>query len=405
MDIVIIANFCGDFSQSDNNRFRYLANFLSREHDVELVTSDFFHSAKKHRVPVNDPAFRVTLVREPGYPRNVCLRRFYSHWVFGRNIKKYLKGRKKPDVIYCAIPSLDVAKEAAHYARKNGVPFILDIQDLWPEAFQMVFHVPVLSDLIFAPMACKADRIYKQADHIIAVSETYCRRATRVNRKSGAGQAVYIGTELACFDAYAAQHALTRKPEDELWLAYCGTLGSSYDLECVFRALELLAGRGIKPPKFIVMGEGPKRSELEESARRKGLDVCFTGRIPYEQMCGLLCSCDMTVNPIVKGSAGSIINKHADYAASGKPVLNTQESWEYRALVEEYRMGLNCKTGDSEDLADKLELLLRAPELRREMGENARRCARERFDRANTYQKIAECIAQAKGGVYGNSIG
>lgn len=28
MDVVIIANFCMDFSETDNGRFRYLANLL-----------------------------------------------------------------------------------------------------------------------------------------------------------------------------------------------------------------------------------------------------------------------------------------------------------------------------------------------------------------------------------------
>ncbi len=36
------------------------------------------------------------------------------------------------------MPSLDVAKVAAKYAKENNIRFIIDIQDLWPEAFRMV---------------------------------------------------------------------------------------------------------------------------------------------------------------------------------------------------------------------------------------------------------------------------
>ena len=403
MDIVIVANFCGDFSRNDNNRFRYLAKLLSREHDVELITSDFFHSAKKHRGEVADPQFDITLLHEPGYPRNVCLKRFYSHWILGRNIKKYLESRKKPDIVYCAVPSLDAAQAAADYARKNDVFFVLDIQDLWPEAFKVVFRVSGISDLIFAPMTAVANRIYKQADAVVAVSHTYCRRATAVNAKCGDGCAVFLGTNLSDFDRFAAEYRVTEKKEGELWLAYCGTLGSNYDLTCVFRALEILNERGIRPPRFVVMGDGPQKKEFEACARTKKLDVHFTGRIPYEEMCGLLCSCDITVNPIMRGSACSITNKHADYAACGKPVLNTMESEEYRTLVEEYQMGFNCKNADAEDLAEKLELLLRNPDLRRKMGENARRCAEERFDRAKTYHQIRACIVKAGEETYADS--
>ena len=110
-------------------------------------------------------------------------------------------------------------------------------------------------------------------------------------------------------------------------------------------------------------------------------------------MCATLCRCDIVVNPISKGAAQSIINKHADYAASGLPVLNTQEGAEYRNLVDEFNMGFNCKNNDARDLAKKMETLVNDNEWRMNMGQNARRCAEERFDRGHTYEKIIEIIS------------
>lgn len=59
----------------------------------------------------------------------------------------------------------------------NNVRFIIDIQDLWPEAFKMVFKLPIVSDIVFAPFNFLANGIYKRADEIIAVSDTYVNRA------------------------------------------------------------------------------------------------------------------------------------------------------------------------------------------------------------------------------------
>lgn len=73
-------------------------------------------------------------------------------------------------------------------------------------------------------------------------------------------------------------------------------------------------------------------------------------------MCGALVACDMAVNPIVGTSIASNINKHADYAASGKPVLNTQKSDEYRKLIDKYQMGFNCIS--SYDLFEYLKVLI-----------------------------------------------
>lgn len=394
MDILILSHFCGDFSAGDNDRFFYLAKLLAGQgHAVEIVTSSFYHTTKAQRGPLpGTGAVKVTLLPEPGYPKNVCLRRFASHHAWGKNVEKYLRERRKPDVIYCAVPSLTGPLAAADYCRKNGVRFVIDVQDLWPEAFEMVVHILVVSDVGFAPFRAMANRIYAAADAVCAVSQTYVDRALKVNRKCSSGCAVFLGTELAAFDGNAAVHPVTDKPEGALWLGYCGTLGASYDLTCVFDAMVLLRKQGKPLPEFIVMGDGPQKAEFEEYARKQSLPVRFPGRLPYPEMCGVLTACDIVVNPITHGAAQSIINKHADYAACGLPVLNTQECPEYRQLVESYGMGFNCANSDAAGLADKLSCLMDDPALRRTMGQNARRCAEERFDRKNSYQALIEAI-------------
>ena len=116
--------------------------------------------------------------------------------------------------------------------------------------------------------------------------------------------------------------------------------------------------------------------------------------LSYDKMCSLLNICDITVNPITHKAAQSIINKHADYAASGLPVVNTQENREYRDLVKEYQMGLNCNNNDAVDMSRKIRQLIDNTDLRIKMGKNARRCAEEKFDRKNTYKKIVDLIEE-----------
>ena len=388
MDIVIISEFCEDFSESDNDRFFYLSKMLSKDHDVELIVSAFRHTTKRHRyTPVKEWPFKITFIDEPGYPRNVCLKRFYSHYLWGRNVEAYFKKRKKPDVVYSAVPGLTAANLAAKYCEKENIRFVIDIPDLWPEAFQMIVNIPVLSGIAFSPFKALADGIYKRADSICAVSDTYCERAARVNKKVKGTTTVFLGTELATFDRYAAEKPILDKKDGEVWLAYCGTLGSSYDLTCVIDALSLM-----KEPRlrFVVMGDGPGMEGFKAHAAEKKVNATFVGRLKYNEMCSLLKACDITVNPIAHMAAQSIINKHADYAASGLPVVSTQESEEYRKLIDSYKMGFNCRNNDSKDLAEKLDVLVNDESLRKQMGANARRCAEERFDRSATYKLLAE---------------
>ena len=401
MDIVIISEFCDDFSESDNDRFLYIAKMLTDKHNVEIITSNFRHTTKRHRdAPEHTQAFSLTFIKEPGYPGNICLRRFYSHFIWGRNVLAYLKKRKKPDVVYCAGPSLTAAGNAARYCNKNDIRFIIDVQDLWPEAFRMVFNIPIISSLVFFPFKMMENEIYRRADEICAVSQTYADRAMKVNKKCENASVVFLGTDLEKFHENVEKCRDCNKPalpyKNKLWLGYCGSLSDSYDIKTVIEALAILQSGSVKVPKFIVIGDGYKRESLEQYAKEKNVDAFFTGRIPYSRVCWILSQCDMVVNPIVDHSAASIINKHADYAACGRPVLNTQKSEEYRKIIDHYCMGFNCDNEDPNDLADKIFRLIIHDEVRKTMGRNAYKCSEELFDRKKSYLKL---YASITGGV------
>ena len=140
------------------------------------------------------------------------------------------------------------------------------------------------------------------------------------------------------------------------------------------------------------MGDGPLKNEFEQYAKQKKVKCEFTGRLDYEQMVKKLCCCDIAINPIKNGSAGSVINKVGDYAAAGLPVINTQKSEEYRNIVENYHIGYNCENGNAKDVADKIEKLYNDKILRKTMGNNNRKLAEEKFDRKKTYSKIIKII-------------
>ena len=397
--ILIIANFTCLPWENGNSRFIYLANLLYNEgYEIELVTSTFSHGQKKQRKSNKEKwkekiNYDINLIYEPGYKKNISLKRIYSHYIFSKNLKKYLNIMLKPDIIYCAVPSLDVAKVAAKFSMKNNIKFILDIQDLWPEAFKMIVNVPVISNLIFYPMKKEVDYIYKQADDIVAVSETYLNRAMKVNKKARNKLSVFLGTDLEYFDNCKKENQIN-KSDNIFRIAYIGTLGHSYDIKSVIDAIKILNKKEIKNIKFEVMGNGPLENEFKEYAEKNNINAKFYGKLKYPEMVGKLCSCDIAVNPIKKGSAGSIINKVGDYAAAGIPVINTQECEEYKKLVETYNIGFNCKNGNPEEIANRIEQLYIDKELRFKLGTNNRILAEEKFDRKKTYKKIINMIEE-----------
>lgn len=394
--IVIIDHFCKAPGETGNNRFIYLAELLTLNRmNVEVITTTFAHINKRQRElcdsSYEELPYKFTMLPEPGYPKNVCLKRFVSHYVFGKNLGRYLKHIEKPDLVLISVPSLDVGKAARTYCKKNNIPFIVDIQDLWPEAFKLVFNIPVVSDLLFLPMTIQANKIYSQADSIVAVSETYRQRGLSSNHKDNEGLCVYLGTDLERFDSFSS-NSLIEKKEDEVWIVYVGTLGHSYNLEIIFDALNLIDQEVTQKVVFHILGDGPYFERFKEYSKCCNVESVFHGRLDYSSMVSFLVKCDIAVNPIVKGAAQSIINKHADYAAAGLPVINTQECTEYRDLISGYQCGINCDVAATNQVADAIKLLVNDVELRKRMGKASRKMAEECFDRKVTYKKILEKI-------------
>lgn len=393
MDILLIAQYIGNIEEleNSNNRFLYLAKLMQEKHKVEIVTSSFVHQKKRIAsfVPNSFNGCKITALHECGYKKNISLGRIISNRKLAENLKLYLKKRKKPDLIYCAVPSLDFAYVAAKYAKKKGIKFIIDIQDLWPEAFKMAFKIPIVSDLIFWPLNKQADIIYNSADTVVGVSNTYCERAMLVN-KTAKHMCVFIGTELEKFDEYK-ENTNCKKETDKMILAYCGSLSDSYDLKVVIDALQILKHK-MYNIEFWVMGDGLMRNELEAYAKQSEIETIFWGRLDYPEMCKKLSCADMCINPIKKGSAATIINKHADYAAAGIAVINTQESSEYRTLLEKYNCGINCICGSAHSVAEAIEFLYLNPTVRMQMGNNARKMAEDLFDRKKSYVEILESL-------------
>lgn len=393
--VLLVAHFCDYGMEQSNNRFNYIADMLTRAgHSVTLVTSSFCHRDKKQR-DVGEQSSRgydMVLLKEPSYQKNISPKRlFYSHKVFAANLKKYLVACEKPDVVYVAIPSNDAGVVVADYCKRESIPLIADIQDLWPEAFRLVFNIPVISKMIFAPMSYQADKIYSVADKIIAVSGTYANRGLQACKKDKEGTVVFLGTELEAFDK-SAESIRVDKNDDELWITYVGTLGHSYNIKIIMDALNLLPESVTEGVVFKIFGDGPLMEEFKEYSSGCKAKVDFVGRLGYGEMVAHLKKSDIAVNPISKGAAQSIINKHGDYAMAGLPVVNTQESPEYRSLLETHNCGINCGVESPEDVAKALKMLIEDEALRLEMGRNSRKLGEEKFDRKQSYTGIVDII-------------
>lgn len=395
--ILLITNYWHFKEEKASSRYRSMADIITANgYSLEVITSSFRHLTKKQRIVSElnlDLPYKVTLLFEPGYKKNISIQRLFSHHQFSINIRNYLEKCSKPDLIIVSVPSLAVGSVVTKYANRKGIKVIIDIQDLWPESFKMAIDIPVISDMLFSPMMLQANNIYKRADYIMAVSDTFVNRGLRYNRKDTKGLSIYIGSDVELANAEKAGISVI-KPEYEFWIGYVGALGRSYDLRVVIDAISKLYRKGITNINFIIMGDGPLKNEFSEYANLNKVKCDFKGFIKYGEMMAILDKCDLAVNPIDGKSVSSIINKVSDYAIAGVPVINTQNSPEYRQLLESYNSGINCINGDSDSVSHAIEKLYYNSNLREQMRNNSLKLGKEKFDRTKTYKALISLISE-----------
>lgn len=224
MNITIVAPYCSLPSEPHFNRFWYLAELLSQSHDVLLITSNFKHYDKSFRRPEDAEAasqgrLKVMLLEESGYSKNVSLGRVTSHHRFVKHFEKWLENCRpgEQDVVFSAYPLIATNLLLGKHKTRLGYKLIVDVQDVWPESFSSV--VPFLKKVPhnLLPFASRANQVYRYADALVAVSQTYLDRAKEAN-PNVPGEVVYIGADFPKLDAAPAKDFGDDKPAFSTWV-------------------------------------------------------------------------------------------------------------------------------------------------------------------------------------------
>jgi glycosyltransferase involved in cell wall biosynthesis len=187
---------------------------------------------------------------------------------------------------------------------------------------------------------------------------------------------------------------------DRTVIGYVSTLdhpreGHELLIEATSRLLR--AGRHVT---CLIVGDGRRRAELEELARRLGAGsaVIFAGAIPHDRVADYYALLDAFVVPRRDDRAARFVTplKPFEAMAVGVPLVVA----DLPALMElagRSERGLAFPVGDAEALATTIERLIDEPELGRRLAEAARRwVVSERTWASNgqRYRAIYESVTQ-----------
>lgn len=385
-NILLVAPYVTFPNEPGDNRFISIAQLLSFEYNVTLVTSRFCHILKQQRknTPIID-GVNVVLIDEPGYNTNVGFARLYSHKIFCNNFINFFSSySKKIDLVYSAYPLIKTNNIIGKLKTQRGYKFIIDVQDVWPEA--ITGPIPIFSSLfgriLISPITHYANKTYAYADALVAVSKTYLERADVNNLPIDHKKVVFIGANKLHYINHNKKNN-----SDKLVATYIGTMAGSYDLETVVKAAPLCH----ELVKIQFIGTGPNESQLRNLNNQLGNHVEFLGAKNYKSAMVALCDSDLAINPIVATAQQSITNKLSDYFCCGLPILSCQENQEVKDLLA-LGGGKNYQSGNHKDLSDHLIAIAQNKSVLCQMSEVNKSIAKERFLREIAYKSILELI-------------
>lgn len=276
---------------------------------------------------------------------------------------------RKPDVIYAYHPPLTVGLAAGVAGRLKRAPFVLDVQDLWPDTLASTGMVRSKAALRFVGGLCRW--VYGRAAAIIVLSSGF--RSALVAR--GVPQTkidvIYNWADEAQLRLEHNEQIAKRMGAGERFnVVFAGTMGAAQDLGNVLEAAKLLETSDPQV-QFVFVGSGIEAESLPRLADSMLVrNVLFFPRMPVAEVGQVLDAADVLLVHLADDPLFEITipGKTQAYLSVGKPVLMVVRG-DAAELVRASRGGITCEPGDPMALANSVRRFARfSPSQLEEMG-------------------------------------
>ncbi|HJV97401.1 MAG TPA: glycosyltransferase family 4 protein, partial [Albitalea sp.] len=299
----------------------------------------------------------------------------------------------RPDVVLAVSPPLTIGLGAWVLARCHGVPFIYNVQELYPD---LAVTMGVLKNRQLISALLKVESlVYRRA---AAVSVIGAAMAARLREKGVPDRKIRIIPNFVDVDAitpgercneFSANHGFDGK----LVVSYAGNLGLAQGLEVVIEAARLL--RDEPRVRFLVVGDGVMRDSLAAAVQESSLDNCiFLPYQPQSKVLDVYAASDLCLVPQAALVAGQAVpSKAYQIMAAGRPVVAiTEPTSDLAALVTAAGCGELVAPGSAGCLASLITDAL------------ANRAAWQRMGAAGREHVVTQYSRRSASGAYQNLL-
>lgn len=308
------------------------------------------------------------------------------------------------EVMYVWHPPLTVGVAAWLIAKMKRVPFVYDVQDIWPESALLS---GMLRPGLMVRMMSRLERwVYGKADHLICVTEG---ARQNVISKGVAPEKVTVlphWIEEKEFVLPDRQAARARVREQFGWgtkfvVMFAGNVGLVQGLDTVVEAARLLASED--QLLIAIVGDGADKERLVALAREKntGARLQFIDRQPSENMPALMAGADALLVHLRNSELSNWVvpSKTFAYLASGKPIVMAMQG-AAADLTVEAGAGVLVEPDNAPALADALRKLARSSDEEREsMGRRGRDYLERNLAKdivINRYEELLKRVAATR---------
>lgn len=248
--------------------------------------------------------------------------------------------------VFAASPPLTIAFTGAYLKKKWGVPYVFEVQDLWPE-------FPIQAGAIRNPFLIKwlykwETKIYKDSAGVLALSPGQAAGVKKAVAALPISQQPPIhwlpnfsDTRIFYPRAFTPSQRAAFLQEGELGVVYFGAIGRANHVD-YFMEIAALAAEQSLPIRFFVVGEGSEKARLLHTYQHLQ-NLHFLSAIPKHSLPEFLTLMDVAYVcfgnlPILQTNSP---NKLFDSLAMGLAVIVNQIGW-MREIVEIHHCGAYC---------------------------------------------------------------
>lgn len=295
---------------------------------------------------------------------------------------------RAPDLILASSPQLPAAWTCLWIARALGVPFVLEIRDLWPQVLIDQGGKSPRSAMVRL-LAWMESQVYGGAHTVVVLA----KGAEAYVQARGARQTDWLpnGPDL---DLFQPQPLMPNA--FPFTVLYAGAHGDANALDNVIEAARLLEQDMKSTIRFEFVGDGPEKQALILQA--EGLsNVHFESPVPKSQIPALMAKADailLSLRDVPLFRYGVSPNKLYDAYALGRPVITTVAG-AINEEVEEHCLGVTAVPGDPQALAIAIQNLASTPHNEREaMARRATQLAETTYSRQRINARYDELLRE-----------